>query len=400
MEQIVKDINGKVLVKAKDGSIRELNIGDVLTDTDTLITTEGNVVLTNKLVTDNNTQALSQDTVKVEQVSKVQDPLSPVISTDDLLENLEATAAGLGNGGGGGGNSFVQLQRVSEEVNPLSFKYSFNGLSAKDLEVGSATPTVQETLVEPPVEPPVEKEKNNNGHGNNTDGQDDNNPGQGGGGPNSAPKDGEDEDEGNQGNQGDTTPGVGNNDKSSTPNNSTDETTENESDRPNNNDNPNIPSNLDDNKSESNINNGDSGNDGSNSGADSSNTGSSGNTGNSTDHSPTNIIPSDQVNEVVDKEVEAKHANNGFGNGDQDAPGNSLDNNNAENSTALSLYDLLTDSNLDEITYTEVQVGKSGKTTTDITVRDTVTDQSIDHSFNTHIDHTVQAILNALKHND
>lgn len=51
----------------------------------------------------------------------------------------------------------------------------------------------------------------NKGHGNNWDGQDDDNPGQGGGGPNSQPndpKDGEDEDEGARGNQDDDTPGA------------------------------------------------------------------------------------------------------------------------------------------------------------------------------------------------
>jgi hypothetical protein len=58
-------------------------------------------------------------------------------------------------------------------------------------------------------ETPVDPVKDNNGHGNNTDGQDDNNPGQGSGGPNENPKDGLDEDEGNTGNQGDDTPGVG-----------------------------------------------------------------------------------------------------------------------------------------------------------------------------------------------
>jgi hypothetical protein len=64
---------------------------------------------------------------------------------------------------------------------------------------------------EPPIvppEPPGPKEKGNRGHGNNLDGQDDDNPGKGGGGPNGEPKNPPDEDEGENGNQGDTTPGV------------------------------------------------------------------------------------------------------------------------------------------------------------------------------------------------
>lgn len=40
------------------------------------------------------------------------------------LENLEATAAGLGAGSGGDGNSFVRLDRILEPVTPLAYQYN------------------------------------------------------------------------------------------------------------------------------------------------------------------------------------------------------------------------------------------------------------------------------------
>ncbi|MAP22243.1 MAG: hypothetical protein CL582_15030, partial [Alteromonadaceae bacterium] len=44
----------------------------------------------------------------------------------DLLENLEATAAGISDGGGGaeGGNNFVRVARIAEETNPAAFEFS------------------------------------------------------------------------------------------------------------------------------------------------------------------------------------------------------------------------------------------------------------------------------------
>ena len=44
----------------------------------------------------------------------------------DLNQTLDATAAGLGAGGGAdGGSTFVQLLRITEGVDPLSYNYSF-----------------------------------------------------------------------------------------------------------------------------------------------------------------------------------------------------------------------------------------------------------------------------------
>ena len=397
---IVKELSGRVLAQALDGSIKSLKVGNEVATTDKIITKRGNVVLVNEnnelleigkdqvVQIDNNVFTSESSPTAVDSSLEATTARTVLDSLEgDLLENLDATAAGLGAGGEGGGNSFVQLLRVTEQVSPQSFKYSFNGLSAQDLEVGSID-TLVDTTTEPPVEPPVDKDKNNNGHGNNTDGQDDNNPGQGGGGPNSEPKDGEDEDEGNQGNQGDTTPGAGQNNESNHPNNPTDETTEDESYRPSNDSDPSDPNNLDDDKSESDLNDRDPSNDGSGNTSEPTDTSSPDDTNNNASPNDDTDVPSnhpvedeperpdepseetsdnpnesnnvpestdndgsgsssDQVEDVVDDEVDTKHANNGWGNGDQDAPGNSLDNNNAENSTAINPLDLLNDSEED-----------------------------------------------------
>ena len=48
----------------------------------------------------------------------------------DLNQTLDATAAGLGGGGGAdGGSTFVQLLRITEGVDPLSYNYSYSGTS-------------------------------------------------------------------------------------------------------------------------------------------------------------------------------------------------------------------------------------------------------------------------------
>ena len=58
----------------------------------------------------------------------------------DLNQTLDATAAGLGAGGGtDGGSTFVQLLRISEGVDPLSYHYSYG--------TGAQTATAQQGLV-------------------------------------------------------------------------------------------------------------------------------------------------------------------------------------------------------------------------------------------------------------
>jgi len=171
----VKEISGKVLAQAQDGSIRELKVGDAIADTDKIITGQGSIVLADAsgetlalepgqtVAIDNsvfNTELLP--TAKEAAVANSADINSVIQSLDgsgDLLENLDATAAGLGAGGGeGSGSSFVQLLRIAEGVNPLSFNYNFTPPGRPEVLVGDALPTEQEpsTVTEPPAEPPAE----------------------------------------------------------------------------------------------------------------------------------------------------------------------------------------------------------------------------------------------------
>lgn len=98
--------------------------------------------------------------------------------------------------------------------------------------------------------------------------------------------------------------------------------------------------------------------------------------------------------------------NNGWGNGDQTAPGESGPVNNAENNTSgktnpsnspasgsLNINDLLSDGKHDV-----VYVDNGGKTT--IHIEDTTTHEKIDVAFNSHVDHTIQAIMNELAKNN
>lgn len=210
----------------------------------------------------------------MELVQTIAQPLELIVEPEIDFENLEAAAAGAVAGGSGEGNSFVRLQRIEEAVTPLQYEYGFDvdgieeplyfgersvdvsdedGEAPGEDEPGEEPSDPEDPKDEDPQDPPddeddeepeppeddeepepeepdedpepedpdeeedpedpVKPPKDNNGHGNNTDGQDDDNPGQGSGGPNEQPKDGDDTDEGNIGNQGDDRPGVGNGDK-------------------------------------------------------------------------------------------------------------------------------------------------------------------------------------------
>ena len=52
-----------------------------------------------------------------------QDFLDVLAGDDDILESLEATAAGLDGGGGAGGSNFVRVDRINENVDPVAFEF-------------------------------------------------------------------------------------------------------------------------------------------------------------------------------------------------------------------------------------------------------------------------------------
>ena len=160
---IVKEVTGKVLAQAKDGSIRELKVGDTIADTDTIITGQGRIVLASNNgetldLSPNQMVAVDSNVFTTDATPTPADSaLAPTTaqtvldSQGDLLENLDATAAGLGAGGGGGGSSFVQLLRVTEGVNPLAFNYSFKGNGSPPfLDADPVIAQAEDTPVEPP----------------------------------------------------------------------------------------------------------------------------------------------------------------------------------------------------------------------------------------------------------
>ncbi|MDP3534496.1 MAG: retention module-containing protein, partial [Halomonas sp.] len=131
-------ISGQAWARDEAGNIRELRIGDVLQEGEVLITSaNGQVQLdfadgSGASVVEGGqevavTPELDSDLiVATEDASAMDDDLEALLSAldddGDLLELLDATAAGAGaGGGGGGGSSFVRVARVAEETDPLAF---------------------------------------------------------------------------------------------------------------------------------------------------------------------------------------------------------------------------------------------------------------------------------------
>ncbi|MDR5886226.1 retention module-containing protein, partial [Vreelandella janggokensis] len=139
----VVTITGQAWARDPDGNLRELAIGDVLQEGETLVTsTNGSVQLDfadglpptliggdEEVAITNDVDAENAPTEEetVAQDSEIETLLSVLEEEDgDILELLEATAAGGGaaGGGGGGGADFVQLARIEESVQGLQYDYA------------------------------------------------------------------------------------------------------------------------------------------------------------------------------------------------------------------------------------------------------------------------------------
>ncbi|WP_350634731.1 retention module-containing protein, partial [Pseudoalteromonas sp. GW168-MNA-CIBAN-0100] len=156
---VVIDIQGSAGVVLDDGSVRALNVGDIITVGDLVVTAiksslqidvqgetlsipaNQKVKITPDLLAKEARDA-SETTVFDESLdeaiaslgteqdsstaanSDVTDFLDALEGDGDLLDSLEATAAGGGNAAGAdGGSSFVQLTRISESVDPSSVTF-------------------------------------------------------------------------------------------------------------------------------------------------------------------------------------------------------------------------------------------------------------------------------------
>ncbi|MCM8611038.1 MAG: retention module-containing protein, partial [Candidatus Accumulibacter sp.] len=136
----VSAIQGKAYIKQPDGSLRPLQVGDMIFEGDIIVagsasrvelsTPDGRAVLlraNETLTMDGEVSAAIPPgrteaalTSGVAEVSKVIQAITSGASLDDLLDE---TAAGTGTPGADGGPSFVRLLRIAENVDPLVFEF-------------------------------------------------------------------------------------------------------------------------------------------------------------------------------------------------------------------------------------------------------------------------------------
>ncbi|WP_166644591.1 retention module-containing protein, partial [Halomonas ventosae] len=139
-------ISGQAWARDEAGNLRELRVGDTLQEGETLVTSDnGRVELDfadslDPTVIDGGQEVVmtsdldAEQPVAAEEASAQDEDLEALLTAidegeGDLLEDLDATAAGAGGAGGeGGGHDFVRLARITENVNPLSYEYGLASL--------------------------------------------------------------------------------------------------------------------------------------------------------------------------------------------------------------------------------------------------------------------------------
>src|SRR5690554_4455518 len=166
----VLSITGRVWARDEEGNVRELSVGDTLLEGEVLVTSDNGsaqldfgdgldptlveggeqITMTPELETDGPLDG--------SEFAALDDDLEALLTAidegeGDLLDLLEAPAAGPGAGGGGGaeggGHNFVRLARIAEEVNPLAFEYGLGQISTFDFPEGTPTPEEGEAVLEP-----------------------------------------------------------------------------------------------------------------------------------------------------------------------------------------------------------------------------------------------------------
>ena len=151
--------NGSVFAVAENGARRLLKVGDELQKGETIQTvgdvrvelmmedgqalavTPNQTIRLDENVAETEDRPTAQTSALAETAATAETVIDALNADGDLLENLDATAAGLGAGGGdGSGSSFVQLLRITEGTDPLSFQYSYSASDVPPIETGSAVP--------------------------------------------------------------------------------------------------------------------------------------------------------------------------------------------------------------------------------------------------------------------
>ncbi|KDE39221.1 Alkaline phosphatase [Nitrincola lacisaponensis] len=148
---VVTEISGEVYARAADGSLRSLQPGDQLFAGETLVTAEsGQVVLdfgNGEVAEFGPNQALGMteqmlgSTEPVPFDNQITDPsvaavLAALDGEGDLLDDLEAPAAGTDGAPEGGGSSIVQLVRVFESIDPLAFSFDQEPVEPFEAPIG------------------------------------------------------------------------------------------------------------------------------------------------------------------------------------------------------------------------------------------------------------------------
>ncbi|MBC3883447.1 retention module-containing protein, partial [Undibacterium sp. LX40W] len=161
----VVGLKGGAIVKSPDGSQHVLKVGDIVYEKDVIVTANGGEVEIafdaghSYVVRSNETVSLDATVFAPGQVEVAANALLPattstvdqdiskaIIGGNSLDKLLEETAAGLGGGEAGDGNGFVRLDRIAENVSPLSFDGAVvEGVTQPLFE---AAPPVQNTGVE------------------------------------------------------------------------------------------------------------------------------------------------------------------------------------------------------------------------------------------------------------
>ncbi|MEY4139691.1 MAG: hypothetical protein RLZZ371_1873, partial [Pseudomonadota bacterium] len=152
---------GQVIAVNAQGVQRSVKVGDVLQKGEILRTPAGTAVellmddgkpmqvsanqavRLDEHVTQSDQRPTAQDSAVTSPAGTAETVIQALARGTDLSTELEATAAGLGGGGAGadGGNTFVQLLRITEGVDPLSYQFAFQALPAADVPVvASAIP--------------------------------------------------------------------------------------------------------------------------------------------------------------------------------------------------------------------------------------------------------------------
>ncbi|SDG59886.1 VCBS repeat-containing protein, partial [Onishia taeanensis] len=150
----VVSISGQAWARDAEGDLRELQQGDQLLDGETLVTSDSGAVqldfedgLPPVAIGGGQQVAMSgeldaDEPVEPDEASAQDEGIDALLAAldgeGDLLDDLEATAAGGGDGAEGGGHSFIQLARIVESVDPLAFAFDTARANNIDSELRGA----------------------------------------------------------------------------------------------------------------------------------------------------------------------------------------------------------------------------------------------------------------------